>query len=80
VSKADDKQMIAALLEERRGYIQRGDKKRVADVNEQLKLRGYEEPEEEKAKPEPAKQEPKGRAGRESRQTTADDAKPKATG
>jgi hypothetical protein len=68
MSKTEDP-MIAALLEERRGYLQRGDKKRVAGVDEQLKLRGYVDPEAKK-------QEPKERAGRESRQTTADDSTP----
>lgn len=32
---------IAALLEERRGYVTRGLKDRVAQVDEQLKARGY---------------------------------------
>jgi hypothetical protein len=76
---ASEDLMIAALLREREGYVQFGKKDRVKAVDAELKRLGYE-PEPEKAKPEPAKQEPKGRAGRESRQTTADDAKPKATG
>ncbi|MFK0155377.1 hypothetical protein ACIQVK_25290 [Streptomyces sp. NPDC090493] len=33
--------MIAALLREREGYVQRGLKDRVAQVDEQLKHRGY---------------------------------------
>jgi hypothetical protein len=33
--------MIAALLREREGLVQRGLKDRVAQVDEQLKLRGY---------------------------------------
>jgi hypothetical protein len=68
MSKTEDP-MVAALLEERRGYVQRGDKDRVARVDEQLKLHGYEDPEAKKP-------EPKERAGRESVQVTADDAKP----
>jgi hypothetical protein len=72
VSQADDKRMIAALLEERVGYVRFGKKDRVKAVDAELKRLGHE--------PEPEKQEPKGRAGRESRQTTADDKAPKATG
>ncbi|MFI7707611.1 hypothetical protein [Nonomuraea sp. NPDC049480] len=34
--------MIAALLRERDGYVQRGMDDRVAQVDEQLALRGYE--------------------------------------
>jgi hypothetical protein len=77
MSKTEDP-MIAALLRERAGYVQFGKKDRVKAVDAELERLGWEDP--EKAKPEPEKQEPKGRAGRESRQTTADDAKPKATG
>jgi hypothetical protein len=33
--------MVAALLREREGLVQRGLKERVAQVDEQLKLRGY---------------------------------------
>lgn len=33
--------MIAGLLRERQGYLQRGFKDRVAQVDEQLKQRGY---------------------------------------
>lgn len=36
--------MIAALLEERRGYVQRDLKDRVEQVDEQLRLRGAEPP------------------------------------
>jgi hypothetical protein len=68
MSKTEDP-MVAALLEERRGYVQRGDKKRIADVDEQLKLHGYEDPEAKK-------QPPKERAGRESQQSKADDSTP----
>jgi hypothetical protein len=70
---ASEDLMIAALLREREGYVAFGKKDRVKAVDEELKRRGWEDPEAKK-------QEPKGRAGRESRQTTADDAKPKATG
>ena len=68
MSKADDKNMIAALLREREGYVQYGKKDRVAAVDAELKRLGHE--------PEPEKAEPKERAGRESVQVTADDAKP----
>ncbi|MFJ8023361.1 hypothetical protein [Streptomyces sp. NPDC096311] len=36
--------MVAALLREREGLVQRGLKDRVAQVDEQLKLRGYKPP------------------------------------
>lgn len=36
--------MIAALLREREGYVQRGLDDRVAQVDEQLKLRGHTPP------------------------------------
>jgi len=36
-----DDTMIAALLREREGLVQRGLKDRVAQVDEQLRLRGY---------------------------------------
>ncbi|MFF5977169.1 hypothetical protein ACFY7C_37355 [Streptomyces sp. NPDC012769] len=36
--------MIAALLREREGLVQRGLDERVAQVDEQLKLRGYKPP------------------------------------
>ncbi|WP_219512750.1 hypothetical protein [Nonomuraea ceibae] len=36
--------MIAALLRERAGYVQRGMTDRVAQVDEQLKLRGHTPP------------------------------------
>jgi hypothetical protein len=77
VSKTADP-MIAALLRERAGYVQFGKKDRIKAVDAELERLGWEDP--EKEKPEPEKQEPKGRAGRESRQTTADDKTPKATG
>lgn len=44
-----DDSMIAALLREREGYVQRGLDDRVAQVDEQLALRGYEQPVGERA-------------------------------
>lgn len=52
--------MVAALLRERAGYIQRGLTERVAEVDKQIKLRGHEPP---KDGP-PAKQETTGQAPR----------------
>lgn len=43
--------MIAGLLRERAGYVQRGLDDRVAQVDEQLKARGYEPPADEKTEP-----------------------------
>lgn len=39
--KPEDRNMVDALLAERRGYQQRGMDDRVAQVDEQLQLRGY---------------------------------------
>lgn len=39
-----DDPMVAALLREREGYVSRGMDDRVAQVDEQLKLRGHEPP------------------------------------
>jgi hypothetical protein len=72
VSKTEDP-MIAALLRERAGYVQFGKKDRIKAVDAELKRLGHEPDEPEKAGL-------KERAGRESRQTTADDKTPKATG
>ena len=48
-------ELRTALLEERRGYVQRGDKDRVAQVDEQVDLLGPEpEPEPESDEPETA--------------------------
>jgi hypothetical protein len=66
---ASEDLMIAALLREREGYVAFGKKDRVKAVDEELKRRGWEDPEAKK-------QPPKERAGRESQQATADDAKP----
>lgn len=55
--------MIAALLRERDGYQRRGLDDRVALVNEQLVLRGYQvQAAEPEADPEPETAPPKGRA------------------
>lgn len=43
--------MIAALLREREGLVQRGLKDRVAQVDEQLKIRGYKRTPAGKGKP-----------------------------
>lgn len=43
VPQTDDP-MVAALLREREGYVSRGLDDRVAQVDEQLRLRGYERP------------------------------------
>lgn len=56
-----DSQYVEALLEERRGYETHGRDDRVAEVDEQLKARGYKEAGQKRAaaaKPESA---PKGR-------------------
>jgi hypothetical protein len=54
ITKTDDEQpvpdtMVEALLHEREGYVQRGLDDRVAQVDEQLKLRGAEPPKQAKA-------------------------------
>lgn len=56
---ADDK-MIAALLRERAGLVSQGKDDRVAQVDEQLKLRGYREED----KPAARKQAPQGRSSK----------------
>ncbi|MEU5707881.1 hypothetical protein [Streptomyces flaveolus] len=48
-----DDTMIAGLLREREGLVQRGLDDRVAQVDEQLRLRGYEPTEQQKAEPNP---------------------------
>lgn len=62
-----DDSMIAALLREREWYVRDGKKDRVAAVDAELKRRGHGKP-----------AEPRERAPRESRQSTAD-APPKKT-
>lgn len=57
--------MVAALLRERDGYATRGLDDRVAQVDEQLKLRGHTppgaEPDSETPTPDPAAEPPKAR-------------------
>lgn len=43
-SRKPDDGMVAALLQERRGYVQRGRDDRIAQVDEQLALHGYVAP------------------------------------
>ncbi|WP_329471685.1 hypothetical protein OIE75_20280 [Streptomyces sp. NBC_01723] len=43
--------MVAALLREREGLVQRGLDDRVKQVDEQLRLRGHKEPSREQQKP-----------------------------
>jgi len=58
--------MVAALLREREGLVQRGLDDRVAEVDEQLKLRGVEPPKVDKpaARPVSRSTPPKGRKAR----------------
>lgn len=57
--------MVAALLREREGYVQRGMDDRVAQVDEQLKLRGHKPPADEKTSaPASRSTPPKGRRAR----------------
>jgi len=53
-SSTNDDPMVAALLRERESYVRFGKKDRVAAVDEQLRLRGYEE--------EPARETPRARS------------------
>lgn len=53
--------MVAALLRERAGYVSRGLDDRVAQVDEQLKVRGHTPPGEAKEGEDPADAPPKGR-------------------
>ena len=41
MTKEEQKATIAALLEERRGYVNRGEDARVAEVDKQLKALGH---------------------------------------
>lgn len=59
--------MVAALLREREGYRRYGKADREAAVDEQLRLRGYEDD----AEPEPEKTPPRGRATRQEQQQVA---------
>ena len=68
---ATEDSMVAALLREREGLVQRGLTDRVAQVDEQLRLRGVEPPADEKtpaAKPASRSTPPKGRKPRSSEQ------------
>ncbi|MFJ6645774.1 hypothetical protein ACIQPS_08945 [Streptomyces sp. NPDC091290] len=57
--------MVAALLREREGYVQRGMDDRVAQVDDQLRLRGVEPPTGEKTTaPSTRETPPKGRRAR----------------
>lgn len=57
--------MIAALLREREGYVQRGMDARVTQVDEQLRLRGVEPPTADKSStPQSRSTPPKGRRTR----------------
>jgi hypothetical protein len=59
--------MVAALLRERVGYVGRGMDDRVAQVDEQLKLRGVEPPAD--GKPASRSTSPKGRRARSTETT-----------
>ena len=61
--------MVAALLREREGYVGRGMDDRVAQVDEQLALRGHKPPADEKAgAPASRSTPPKGRRARSTEQ------------
>ena len=67
---ATEDPMVAALLREREGYVGRGMDDRVAQVDEQLKLRGAEPPTDGKsAKPADRSTPPKGRRARSTETT-----------
>ncbi|MEU0809519.1 hypothetical protein [Streptomyces sp. NPDC005970] len=63
--------MVAALLREREGLVQRGLTDRVAEVDEQLKLRGAEPPKDDKPAARTASRStpPKGRKARSTEST-----------
>jgi len=64
---ATEDPMVAALLREREGYVTHGQADRVAQVDEQLKLRGVEPPTDDKpasSKPTSRTTPPKGRRAR----------------
>lgn len=60
--------MVAALLREREGYVGRGMDDRVAQVDEQLKLRGHEPPAAGASAPSSRSTPPKGRRARSTEQ------------
>jgi hypothetical protein len=68
---ATEDPMVAALLREREGLVQSGLTDRVADVDEQLKLHGYEPADETAgaAKPSSRSTPPKGRKTRSAETT-----------
>jgi len=63
--------MVAALLREREGLVQRGLTDRVAQVDEQLRARGAEPPADDEASAKPASRStpPKGRRARSTETT-----------
>ncbi|MBW8701881.1 hypothetical protein MBT84_19935 [Streptomyces sp. MBT84] len=68
---ATDDVMVAALLREREGLVQSGLTDRIASVDEQLKLHGYEPVDEKGASTKPSTRSttPKGRKTRSSETT-----------
>lgn len=60
--------MVAALLREREGYVGRGMDDRVAQVDEQLKLRGHEPQAAGNSAPSSRSTPPKGRRARSTEQ------------
>lgn len=67
---ATEDPMVAALLREREGYVGRGMDDRVAQVDEQLRLRGAEPPADGKgSKPTDRSTPPKGRRTRSTETT-----------
>ncbi|MBC2903523.1 hypothetical protein [Streptomyces cupreus] len=66
---ASDDPMVAALLREREGYVGRGMDDRVAQVDEQLRLRGVKPPADDKpTEPTSRSTPPKGRRARTTEQ------------
>lgn len=62
--------MVAALLREREGYVNLGQDDRVAEVDEQLRLRGVEPPADDRpARPASRSTPPKGRRTRSTEST-----------
>jgi hypothetical protein len=61
--------MVAALLREREGLVQRGLTDRVGEVDEQLRLRGAEVPDGGTSKPVSRTTPPKGRRSRDAETT-----------
>ncbi|WP_405841616.1 hypothetical protein [Streptomyces sp. NBC_01518] len=61
---ATEDPLVAALLREREGLVQSGLTDRVSDVDEQLKLHGYEPADEKPSAPASRSTPPKGRRAR----------------